>query len=81
MAHTIYAKIPTPWEKREQARQAEEARKRKADRQAIRSRNGRAYSELTPAEKRKVDNILQKSNAQIRQRLGIYPDLSYAEFR
>lgn len=87
-----YCRIPTPAEKKEMERQ-ELQRKQMQNRTikpttgkktATRSKaepKGKTYSEMTPAEKRRIDDILRKANGQIRQRLGVGSDLAGVEFR
>lgn len=87
MAHTIYCRIPTPQEKKELQRQAMQNRENKqttGKNTVARSKTeskGKAYSEMTSAEKRRIDDILRKSNGQIRQKYGIGSDLAGVEFR
>ena len=93
MAHTIYCRIPTPAEKKEMERQ-EQLRKQKRNQgsKAVtrqkpvsrfnkESKVWKTYAEMTPAEKRRIDDILQKSNSQIRQRYGIGSKFAGVDFR
>ena len=90
--HTIYCRIPTPQEKKEIERQEQE-RKQKQNRaikptigkkMVARSKpesKGKTYAEMTPAEQRKIDSILQRANQQQRQRYGFGAEYAGVEFR
>lgn len=88
-----YCRIPTPAEKKEMERQ-EQLRKQKRSQESKavtrqkpvsrfnkESKVWKTYAEMTPAEKRKIDEITRKVNGQIRQRLGIKSDLAGIEYR
>jgi len=88
-----YCRIPTPAEKKEMERQ-EQLRKQKRNQESKavtrqkpvsrfnkESKVWKSYDEMTPEEKRNIDEIMRKVNGQIRQRLGIKSDLAGIEYR
>ena len=91
-SHTIYCRIPTPQEKKEMERQELQRKQnqnrkfkpttsKKTDTRSKAKSEWKSYSEMTPEEKRNIDNILRKTNNQLRQRYGIGSDLACGEFR